>query len=239
MSNTLFPLQVSPSLPPPLSRLADLAGNFWFSWYPATGQMFRKLDPVLWRAVTSSPRLFLRSVDQSTLDAAAENPEFMREYEAVIAAFDRYFAGRPAPPDGFVRGDLIAYFCAEYGWHESFPIYSGGLGVLAGDHCKTASDLGLPFVGVGLLYRQGYFIQRIDRNGQQIPEYSLIDPRNTPVVLALGADGQEIRVTCPGPERTINVRVWKAPIGRVTVLLLDTDVPENAPEDRNITYRLY
>jgi starch phosphorylase len=239
MSNTLFPLQVSPSLPPSLSRLSDLAGNFWFSWYPATGQLFRKLDPVLWRAVASSPRLFLRSVDQSTLDGAAENPELMREYEAVIGAFDRYFATKLAPPDGFVSGDLIAYFCAEYGWHESFPIYSGGLGVLAGDHCKTASDLGLPFVGVGLLYRQGYFTQRIDRNGQQVPEYSLIEPRNTPLVLAVGADGQEIRVTCPGPERTINVRVWKAPVGRVTVLLLDTDVPENTPEDRGITYRLY
>jgi starch phosphorylase len=235
----LFALQVSPSLPAALRRLDDLAGNFWFSWYPGTGQLFRKLDPLLWRAVGSSPRLFLRSVDQSILDSAAESPEFMREYEALLAAFDRYLGSHPAPPDGFVPGDLIAYFCAEYGWHESFPIYSGGLGVLAGDHCKTASDLGLPFVGVGLLYRQGYFNQRIDRNGQQVPDYSAIEPRNTPLVLAVGADGQEIRVSCPGPERTIAVRVWKAPVGRVTVLLLDTDVPENTFEDRNITYRLY
>jgi len=237
--STLFALQVTPSVPEPLRRLNDLAGNFWFSWYPGTGQLFRKLDPVLWRGVGSSPRLFLRSVDQSILDSAAENPEFMREFAAVLAAFDRYLGSRPALPDGFAADDLIAYFCAEYGWHESFPIYSGGLGVLAGDHCKTASDLGLPFVAVGLLYRQGYFNQRIDRNGQQLPEYSSIESRNTPLVLAVGADGKEIRVTCPGPERAINVRVWKAPIGRVTVLLLDTDVPENAPEDRNITYCLY
>jgi starch phosphorylase len=239
MSSTLFPLQVSPTLPAALRRLDDLASNFWFSWYPGTGQLFRKLDPVLWRGVGSSPRLFLRSVDPGILESAVDNPEFMREYAAVLAAFDRYLATRPAPPEGFVAGDLIAYFCAEYGWHESFPIYSGGLGVLAGDHCKTASDLGLPFVGVGLLYRQGYFNQRIDRNGQQLPEYSSIDPRNTPLALAIGEDGQEVRVTCPGPERTISVRVWKAPVGRVTVLLLDTDLPENSPEDRKITYRLY
>jgi len=239
MSHTLFELQVSPSLPPALRRLDDLAGNFWFSWYLRTGQLFRKLDPALWRAVGSSPRLFLRSVEQGILDSAVENPEFMREYEAVIAAFDHYLANRPPLPDGFVADDLIAYFCAEYGWHESFPIYSGGLGVLAGDHCKTASDLGLPFVGVGLLYRQGFFTQRIDRNGQQVPEYWPIDPRNTPLVLAVRPDGTEVRVTCPGPQHAISVRVWKAPIGRVTVLLLDTDVAENSPEDRTITARLY
>src|SRR6185295_8319420 len=239
MSNTLFALQVSPKLPAALRRLDDLAGNFWFSWYPSTGQLFRKLDAELWRSVSSSPRLFLRSVDQSVLDKAAENPEFLREYEAVIALFDRYLARRPTLPDGLEAGDLIAYFCAEYGWHESFPIYSGGLGVLAGDHCKTASDLGFPFVGVGLLYRQGFFDQRIDRNGQQVPEYSAIEPRNTPLVLATGDDGREIRVTCLGPEHEINARIWKARIGRVTVLLIDTDVPENTPEDRKITYRLY
>ncbi|HVY67054.1 MAG TPA: alpha-glucan family phosphorylase [Gammaproteobacteria bacterium] len=239
MSDTLFELQVSPRLPEALRRLEDLAGNFWFSWYPGTGQLFRKLDAPLWRAVGSSPRLFLRSVDQSILESAADSPEFMRDYDAVVSAFDRYLAARPPLPDGLVPGDLIAYFCAEYGWHESFPIYSGGLGVLAGDHCKTASDLGLPFVAVGLLYRQGYFNQRIDRTGQQLSDYTNIDPRNTPLVLATRADGTEVRVTCPGPERTISVRVWKAPVGRVTVLLLDTDVPENSAEDRKITYRLY
>jgi glycogen phosphorylase len=239
MVSTLFPLQVSPTLPAALRRLDELASNFWFSWYPGTGQLFRKLDPALWRSVGSSPRLFLRSVDQSVLDIAAESPEFMRAYQALIAAFDRYVGAQPAPPEGLAQGDLIAYFCAEYGWHESFPIYSGGLGVLAGDHCKTASDLGLPFVGVGLLYRQGFFTQRIDRNGAQIPEYSNIDPRSTPLVLAVDAEGREIRVTCPGPERDIHVRVWKAPVGRVTVLLLDADVPENTPEDRRMTYRLY
>jgi starch phosphorylase len=238
MSKQLFPLQVSPSIPHPLRRLEDLAKNFWFSWNPALGQLFRTLDPLLWRKVDASPRLFLRTVDQRILDHAATDAKFVAEYERIVAAFDEYLAFKPVR-DGLGADDLIAYFCAEYGWHESFPIYSGGLGVLAGDHCKTASDLKLPFVGVGLLYRQGYFNQRIDRHGQQIPEYSPIDPRSAPVALALDEEGHEVRVTCPVPDRTISVRIWKAAVGRVTVLLLDTDVPENSPEERTITGVLY
>ena len=239
MSSSVFALQVSPSIPPSLKRLDDLATNFWFSWNPSLGQLFRKLDPVLWRKVEGSPRLFLRSVDQSILDRAATDQSFIDEYRRILAAFDDYLGSAPAFRDGLEQGDLIAYFCAEYGWHESFPIYSGGLGVLAGDHCKTASDLNLPFVAVGLLYRHGYFHQRIDRSGQQVPDYPPIDPRSAPLSTALNPDGSEVRVTCPGLERTVAVRVWKAPVGRVTVLLLDTDVPENVAEDRLITGTLY
>jgi starch phosphorylase len=161
MSSSVFALQVSPSIPAPLKRLDDLAKNFWFAWNPALGQVFRKLDPILWRKVEGSPRLFLRSVDQSILDHAATDAAFIEEYRQIVAAFDDYLGATLAPQEGLEQGDLIAYFCAEYGWHESFPIYSGGLGVLAGDHCKTASDLKLPFVAVGLLYRHGYFHQRL------------------------------------------------------------------------------
>jgi starch phosphorylase len=239
MSNSVFALQVSPTIPQALERLEDLAKNFWFSWNPALGQLFRKLDPQLWRKVEGSPRQFLRSVDQSILDHAATDENFLAEYRRIVAAFDEYTGAKPVPRDGLAQDDLIAYFCAEYGWHESFPIYSGGLGVLAGDHCKTASDLNLPFVAVGLLYRHGYFHQRIDRSGQQIPEYPPIDPRSAPLAVALNPDGSEVRVTCPGLDRSVAVRVWKAPVGRVTVLLLDTDVPENTPEDRAITGKLY
>jgi starch phosphorylase len=239
MSSSVFALQVSPSIPPSLQRLDDLARNFWFSWNPALGQLFRTLDPVLWRKVEGSPRLFLRSVDQGILDRAATNTGFIDEYRRIAAAFDEYLGSKPMFRDGLEQGDVIAYFCAEYGWHESFPIYSGGLGVLAGDHCKTASDLKLPFVAVGLLYHQGYFTQRIDRHGQQIPEYAPIEPRSAPLALVLDADGRELRVTCPMPDRTIGVRVWRADVGRVPVLLLDTDVPENAPDDRKITAALY
>ncbi|HEY3517276.1 MAG TPA: alpha-glucan family phosphorylase [Gammaproteobacteria bacterium] len=239
MSNSVFALQVSPNIPAAIHRLDDLAKNFWFSWNPALGQLFRKLDPKLWRKVEGSPRQFLRSVDQGILDHAATDPGFIEEYRGILAAFDEYLGSKPVFRDGLEPGDLIAYFCAEYGWHESFPIYSGGLGVLAGDHCKTASDLNLPFVAVGLLYRHGYFHQRIDRAGQQMPEYPPIDPRSAPLSIALHPDGSEVRVMCPALGRDVMVRVWKAPVGRVTVLLLDTDVPENVDEDRNITAKLY
>jgi starch phosphorylase len=240
MPNTLFPLQVAPTIPPAIGRLVDLTRNFLFSWSPATGQLFRSLDSVLWRKTEGNPKLFLRCVDQNLLDHAANDPKFLSAYQAVLADFDRYVTN-----DGHADGtelekdDLIAYFCAEFGFHESFPIYSGGLGILAGDHCKTASDLALPFVGVGLLYRQGYFNQRIDRNGQQLSEYPYIDPRNTPLTPALKADGKEVRVTCPFGERSVAVRVWKAAVGRVTVLFLDTDVEENTPDDRKIAHVLY
>jgi starch phosphorylase len=239
MSSSVFALQVSPSIPPSLQRLDDLAKNFWFSWNPALGQLFRNLDPALWRKVEGSPRLFLRTVDQSILEHAATDSKFLEEYRRIVAEFDEYLGANPPPRDGLEQSDLIAYFCAEYGWHESFPIYSGGLGVLAGDHCKTASDLNLPFVAVGLLYRHGYFHQHIDRSGQQIPQYPPIDPRSAPLTLALKPDGSEVRVACPALDRNIAVRVWKAPVGRVTVLLLDTDVPENVAEDRLITGKLY
>src|SRR5690606_29035349 len=122
MAPTLFALQVSPRIPAPLARLDDLAQNFWFSWYPVTGQLFRKLDAQLWRKVEGSPRLFLRCVDQGILESAAENAAFLAEYRAVVAAFDAYVGKKPPLADGLVESDLIAYFCAEYGWHESFPI---------------------------------------------------------------------------------------------------------------------
>ena len=240
MSSSVFALQVSPSVPPALQRLDDLAKNFWFSWNPALGQLFRKLDPMLWRKVEGSPRLFLRSVDQSILDHAAADPTLHR---ANIGGSSRRStstsAARPRRRRGSSAGDLIAYFCAEYGWHESFPIYSGGLGVLAGDHCKTASDLSLPFVAVGFLYRHGYFHQRIDRSGQQLPDYPPIDPRSAPLVDR--AESRRLRSARELPRARSNrrVRVWKAPVGRVTVLLLDTDVPENVAEDRLITGKLY
>ena len=240
MPNSSFPLQVSPTIPQPLRRLADLAENFFFSWYPETGQLFRKLDSVLWRKVDGNPKLFLRCVDQGILERAADDREYLNGYDEVLRAFDDYLlAPSGAKLEELAAGDLVAYFCAEFGLHESFPIYSGGLGVLAGDHCKAASDLSLPFVAVGLLYRQGYFNQRIDRNGQQIPEYAPIEPRSTPLTVEQSGPGQELRVTCPFPGREVALRVWRAAVGRVTVLLLDTDVAENSAEDRRITHVLY
>ena len=119
MSNSVFALQVSPSIPPAIHRLDDLAKNFWFSWNPALGQLFRKLDPKLWRKVEGSPRQFLRSVDQSILENAATDAEFIAEYQRILASFDEYLGSKPTYRDGLEPGDLIAYFCFEYGWHES------------------------------------------------------------------------------------------------------------------------
>ncbi|HEX6995310.1 MAG TPA: alpha-glucan family phosphorylase [Gammaproteobacteria bacterium] len=241
MRNMIFPLQVHPRLPEPIARLEALASNFWFSWHPAARWLFSRLDQSLWRRTDNNPKLFLRCVDQAILDQAADDEHFVSAYRKVMTEFDAYVEQGPQPykSAGIGEDDLIAYFCAEYGFHESFPIYSGGLGILAGDHCKTASDLRLPFIAVGLLYRQGYFNQRIDRNGQQIPEYIHIDPQHTPLRPAQNAAGEDVFVTCPFPDRTIVARVWRADVGRVPILLLDTDVPENVESDRRITHQLY
>jgi len=238
MPNT-FSLQVTPTLPKELSRLPELADNFLFSWLPSTGQLFRKLDGRLWRQVEGNPKLFLKCVAQSFLERAASDEVFLAEYRNVLAEFDAYMGDAGEPPPELASDDLVAYFCAEYGLHESFPIYSGGLGVLAGDHCKTASDIRLPFVAVGLMYRQGYFNQRIDRNGQQIADYPPIEPPNTPISVALDDEGHELRVVCPFQDRQVVLRVWRAAVGRVTLLLLDSDLDENTSDDRRITYQLY
>jgi len=133
--------------------------------------------------------------------------------------------------EGFRPDDQIAYFCFEFGFHESFPIYSGGLGILAGDHCKAASDLRLPFVGVGLLYRQGYFFQTIDNQGNQQVTYADSDFDDLPVMPVLRADGSEVHVDVELPHRKVVVKVWQAKIGHVTLYLLDTDLPENSQQD--------
>jgi glycogen phosphorylase len=241
MRNTVFSLQVHPRVPSAIERLEDLASNFWFSWNPAARWLFSRLDESLWRRTDNNPKLFLRCVDQGILERAADDEAFVGAYRKVLTEFDAYLEQEPLPykAGGLGQDDLIAYFCAEYGFHESFPIYSGGLGILAGDHCKTASDMRLPFVAVGLLYRQGYFNQHIDRHGQQIPEYIHIDPQHTPLRAACNAAGEPVHVTCPFPDRSVVVRVWRADVGRVPILLLDTDVGENVEADRRITHVLY
>jgi glycogen phosphorylase len=240
MKENAIPLRVEPTIPAAIARLDDLATNLWFSWSPTMRQLFARLDPVLWLKAEGNPKLFLKCLDQGILDRAAEDDSFIGAYRRVLAEFDAYLEqGSPYRAAELGEDDLVAYFCAEYGFHESFPIYSGGLGILAGDHCKTASDLRLPFVGVGLLYRQGYFRQRIDRHGQQIPEYQDNDPEDTPIRLATDSAGREIVVDCAFPGRAVVARVWQADVGRVRVLLLDTNVPQNSEADRNITRVLY
>ena len=228
-------LEVTPVVPKALSRLPELAGNLFFSWHRPTRALFEDLDPELWKQTGGNPRLMLRCVSQAALDRAAADPTYLGRYTQVLHSFDAYLSA--SAPE--VDTPLVAYFCAEYGFHESFPIYSGGLGVLAGDYCKAASDERMNFVAVGLLYGQGYFTQTVDNDGVQHAEYREHDPRDLPVEPVKREDGEWLRVTVRIAGRDVVARLWKAQAGRVPVYLLDTNCPENTPSDRDITHRLY
>ena len=234
-------LEVTPVVPKPLARLADLANDLWYSWDRPTRELFARLHPGLWNAVGHSPKAFLARVDQGRLDAAAKDPVFLYKFHRTLSAHDTYEdIATPAGGDiALGPDDHVAYFCAEFGFHESLPIYSGGLGILAADHCKAASDGNLPLTGVGLLYRQGYFAQTIDAEGNQHANYADSNFAELPVELVRGDDGKELRVGVELPGREVSVRVWRARAGHVALCLLDTDVEENAERDRLITYRLY
>jgi starch phosphorylase len=228
-------LEITSTVPFALARLSELAANLFFSWHRPTRALFEDLDHELWDQVNGNPRLMLRCVDQRRLEQAATDPEYLARYAQVCAYFDEYLSALPPRADE----PLVAYFCAEYGIHESFPIYSGGLGVLAGDHCKAASDERLNFVAVGLLYRQGYFIQKVDSDGVQHADYADTDPRDLPVESVLTPDGAWLKVTIRIAGREVYARVWRAQVGRVPVYLLDTNCTENSTSDRDITHRLY
>ena len=238
---TPFVVEVNPRIPRRLSRLTELADNLWYGWDRPTRTLFARLHPGLWDAVNHNPKAFLKRVDEERLTEAAEDHIFLGNYNRVLSAFDTYMS-EPLRRDMHLElkpGDLIAYFCAEFGFHESFPVYSGGLGILAGDHCKSASDMRLPFVAVGLLYRQGYFSQRIDNDGNQIATYTDSEFEDLPMHPALAEDGREIHIHIELPGRQLEVKVWEARIGHVRLCLLDTDLPSNRPEDRYITHQLY
>src|SRR5262245_51284639 len=202
---TLYSLEVNPRIPKRLARLEELAGNLWYSWDRPTRALFAKLNPQLWDAVGHSPKALLKRIDEQRLIDAAADPAFLDSLTRVLAAFDAYHAEPPFRQNsgGFRPGDLVAYFCAEFGVHESLPMYSGGLGILAGDHCKAASDFQLPFVGVGLLYRQGYFVQTIDGEGKQRAEYHDSDFDDLPI-----SPLDDLKIEIPFPGRTVRVKVW-------------------------------
>ncbi len=228
-------LEVTPVVPAALSRLPELAGNLFFGWHRPTRALFEDLEHELWKQTGGNPRLMLRCVSQAVLDRAARDSAYVERYRLALETFDAYLSEkRPTPSDG-----PIAYFCAEYGFHESFPIYSGGLGVLAGDYCKAASDENANFVAVGLLYEQGYFTQTVDGDGIQHAHYREHDPRDLPVEPARTSTGEWATTKVRIAGRDVFARLWVAHVGRVNVYLLDTHCPENAPIDRDITHRLY
>ena len=236
-----MPVEVNPALPAALARLAELASNLRFSWHRPTRALFSSLDQKLWREVGGNPRVFLRCVDQAVLDRAATDAAYLARYAKVLAGFDTYLNEVPPHESQASEGTgLVAYFCAEYGFHESFQIYSGGLGVLAGDHCKTASDLALPLRGGGIaLHAKATSRRRSTRKATRSRTTASTIAPILPVEPALDRSGNEVRVLCRLAGRDVHVRVWQAKVGRVPVYLLDTNLAENAPSDREITHKLY
>ena len=223
-------------------RLWSLARNLWWSWDHDTTSLFRELDPVRWRELNHNPIALLAEMPLSTIERRARelvlhgriNYLYRRQREYLDA--DRTWGARHA---GVLRPRPVAYFSAEFGLHESVPIYSGGLGVLAGDHIKSASDLGIPLVGIGLFYGQGYFRQRLDRSGWQQEEYLPTDFNMLPMEPAIGAKGEAVTVQIETRSGIIRAKVWRMKVGRCDLLLLDSNVEGNAPEDRELTSRLY
>jgi starch phosphorylase len=227
---------VRPALPPPLARLSELAGNLYWSWEPVIRAAFRRLDPTLWRDCGYNPVLMLGRISQAALEKAAVDARYVALYNQACQRFDAHMK-RDDPRPG---GRLIAYFSAEYGLTECLPIYSGGLGILSGDHLKSSSDLNYPLVGVGLLYQQGYFRQALNPDGWQHERYPVNDFYTLPVTPVRDDTGAEVKVSVNLPTGPVVIQVWQIHVGRVKLYLLDTNLPDNAlPLDRDITDSLY
>ncbi len=237
-------INVVPNLPAPLKRLQELAYNVRWAWDQETIALFRRLDPDLWRATEHNPVWMLGLVSQERLKSAAEDPAFLAHLNRVCESFDTYMAAETTwfkteynhvgnPP-------IFAYFSMEFGLAEALQNYSGGLGVLSGDHLKSASDLGIPLVGVGLLYQEGYFHQYLNADGYQQESYPINDYSNLPVTLQLDKSGKPIKISVPMPGRDLHAVIWKVQVGRIPLYLLDTNIDDNPRlEDRNLTDRLY
>jgi len=229
-------------LPPRIEGLTALVANLSWSWNREARQLVRSMDPPLWRQVRHNPIQVLRDIAPERLEQLAHDPQFLRQYDLVMEwmASDRapertWFARRyPKLVDR-----PVAYFCAEFGFHNSVPIYSGGLGILAGDHCKAASDLGIPLVGVGLSYMKGYFDQRLRSDGWQEDSDDHVDPALTPLIELQGSGGEAWLAVVETFGRPVHVRVWTMRVGRVPIYLLDTNLEVNHPEDRTLLSKLY
>ena len=228
-------------IPARIARLRELADNLWWSWHPLARDLLRTLSEPLWRGTRHNPVRMLLEVSPQRLENLAENPTFVAHYDRVMAALDSdlqnghlWFPGHY--PD---LSRPVAYFSAEFGLHGSLPIYSGGLGILSGDHCKEASDLGLPFVGVGFLYPQGYFRQRLEPNGRQHAVYDTLNYDHVPLHPVLAPEGERLLVQVLLRGVPVHVQVWEVRVGRVHLYLMDTNVTQNAAWDRDLSARLY
>ncbi|HEY4321613.1 MAG TPA: alpha-glucan family phosphorylase [Gemmatimonadales bacterium] len=232
-----------PDLPPRLEGLAALALNLSWSWHRQARGLFRRVDDDLWRQYHHNPIMVLRNTPTERLEALAHDPDFCAHYDRVMA----WFYQDQLSLDGWFRSQYpdiatdrpVAYFCAEFGLHSSVPIYSGGLGILAGDHCKTASDLAVPFVGVGLFYKKGYFDQKITPEGWQEDSDEEVNPDNTPLVAVLGPNGEPWVTVLNTFGRAVHIAAWTMRVGRAPLYFLDTDLEINHESDRDLTSKLY
>ena len=235
-------ITVNPQLPKKIERLSEISNNLWWSWNTEFLKLFKKIDIDLWEKIGKNPVKFLKQVDQEKLEAIAEDSEFLKEYNRNVENFEGYMNSKntwfsKTYPEN--KNDLIAYFSAEYGLDEILPIYSGGLGILSGDHLKSSSDLGLPLVAVGLLYKNGYFHQKINNIGMQESEYHDIDLNNLPITPVKKETGEDLIISVKMPNSRVYLKVWKISVGRINLYLLDSDIEENSEEYKGITLRLY
>ena len=235
-------ITVNPQLPKRIEKLGEIANNLWWSWNVDFLRLFKMIDLDLWETVEKNPVKFLKLVSQEKLEKATYNNEFLRKYDEIVDNFDNYMKSKNT---WFLKNypnnenDLIAYFSAEYGLDQILSIYSGGLGILSGDHLKSASDLGIPLVAVGLLYKSGYFHQKINGVGQQETEYKKIDIDMLPISPVLDEKGNDLIIHLKFPKRKLYLKVWKINVGRVKLYLLDSDIAENHEEYKGITSVLY
>lgn len=226
-------------VPERITRLEELAFNLWWSWHPEARALFEMLDKPIWRLTQHNPVRLLRETSPDRLKEASEDPTFLRQYDGVMMEFDTELHRSGNLPNKRYEGCFVAYFSAEFALHNTLPIYSGGLGLLAGDHCKEASDLGIPFVGVGFLYPQGYFHQRVKADGWQEANYRPLDLSLAPLRPAITPDGKRCTVEVEIEGRSVFITVWELAVGRVTLYLLDTNVEQNTPQDQELCARLY
>jgi len=236
-------ITVNPQLPTRINKLLEISNNLWWSWNTEFLKIFKEIDIDLWERVDKNPVKFLKLVSQDKLEEAVLNPSILRQYDKIVEDFEGYINSKNtwfAKKYSNNKNNLIAYFSAEYGLDETLPIYSGGLGILSGDHLKSASDLGLPFVAVGLLYKNGYFHQKIDGYGNQQSIYKDIELSNLPINPVKDKNGEDLKILLKLPGKNLYLKVWNIKVGRITLYLLDSDIPENEDESyRSITLRLY
>lgn len=235
-------ITVNPQLPKRIEKLSEIGYNLWWSWNTEFLKLFKEIDIDLWESVNKNPIKFLKLVTQEKLEKAAQSLEFLKKYDKVVENFEDYMKSKnnwfeKKYPDN--KNDVIAYFSAEYGLDQTLAIYSGGLGILSGDHLKSASDLGVPLVAIGLLYKKGYFNQKINGNGIQETEYNDIDIENLPIESVKDSEGKDVLVALHFPKKKLYLKAWKVNVGRVELYLLDSDIEANIPEYREITKTLY